>query len=69
MAGKKAKSSYTFAVTLPDVVGVTIPQLREFLRDAIKSELNAGDPSDWTKSLDFDKIRIHLTNKEVKYGA
>lgn len=65
----KMKTSYTFAVTLPDVSGVTIPQLREYLRDAVGSYKGGLDKDDPLFSIDFSNMKIHLTNKEVKYGA
>lgn len=70
MAGKKMRTSYTFAVTIPDIQGVTIPELRSLVKDALNNEVRNSDPKYWAdKGFDIDKVRIHLTNKEVKYGG
>lgn len=68
MAGKKSKTSYTFAVTISDGGGLNIPTLREFIRDALRSEQNAAGPSDPIKAINLDDVKIHLTNKETKYA-
>lgn len=67
---KRMRTSYTFAVTIPDMQGVTIPELRQFIKDALSNETRASDPKYWADmGFDIDKVRIHLTNKEVKYGG
>lgn len=53
---KKADAYLTFAVTLPQPKGVSIPAVRQALIDAMKKELSATD------------VKVHLTNKEVKYA-
>lgn len=65
---RRSKTSYTFAVTLPDVEGLNIPTIRQFLKDALACEQNARNPDDPIKDVDLSNVRIHLTNKEVKYG-
>ena len=60
---KQRETYLTFSVTVPQPKGMTIPQVRSFIIEA----LTAYDPD--MKSADAAKIKCHLTNKEVKYGA
>lgn len=53
---KKADAYLTFAVTLPQPKGVSIPIVRQTIIDALKKECHVED------------IKVHLTNKEVKYA-
>lgn len=54
---KQTQAFLTFAVTIPQPKGLTIPQVRAKLLEAVKGDLDITD------------VKIHLTNKEVKYGA
>ena len=60
---KQRETALTFALTLPQPKGFAIPQVRSFIVEA----LTAYDPD--MKIADAAKIKCHLTNKEVKYGA
>ena len=60
---KQRETYLTFSVTVPQPKGMTIPQVRSFIVEA----LTAYDPD--MKIADAAKIKCHLTNKEVKYGA
>lgn len=68
MASRRSKTTYTFAVTIPDLEGITIPQMREYIREAIAAHRSGLDPEDALFHVDFSNTKVHLTNKEVKYG-
>jgi hypothetical protein len=58
---KNTQTTYTFQVTFVAPKGMNIPTAREHIRDALlergELELKAAN-----------ELRVHLTNKEVKYG-
>ena len=59
---KPRTTKLTFAVTLQQPKGVTIPEMRAFIIEAIKSHEGKAAEAD------FSDIKCHLTNKEVHYG-
>ncbi len=54
--------SMTFAVTIPDVRGKSIKDMRALISEALASQDPTGD------LFDPAKIKISLTNKETHYG-
>ena len=60
---RKTKTNLTFQVTLRDLEGVKIPDVREFIKESLRqSGLKGPD------GFDVDKMSIHLTNKETSYA-
>jgi len=60
---RKTKTNLTFQVTLRDLEGVKIPDVREFIKESLhQSGLKAPN------GFDVDKMSIHLTNKETSYA-
>ena len=53
---KQTVTNLTFALTLPQPKGKTIPEVRALIIASLKH-------------LETEDIKCHLTNKEVKYGA
>lgn len=62
---RKTKTTLTFQVTIPSVVNATIPEIRQFIKQAIVTGL---DTTDNRISFDVSNLRIHLTNKETSYA-
>jgi hypothetical protein len=58
---KKTTTTFTFSVTFKAPQGMNIPTARMHIKDALMSvhELELAHPQD---------VKVHLTNKEVKYG-
>ncbi len=65
---KRTKTNLTFQVTIRGVQGLTIPQARSFIKDALISEQNALNQDDPIKAIDLSQVTIHLTNKETSYA-
>lgn len=62
---RKTKTNLTFQVTLRDLEGVKIPDVRNFIRNAL---IDAERATDGCPNLHLDKLTIHLTNKETSYA-
>lgn len=62
---RKTKTNLTFQVTLRDLEGVKIQDIRTFLKNAI---IDAERGTDGVPNLNLDKMTIHLTNKETSYA-
>ena len=60
---KAQETILTFSLSIPQAKGWTIPQMRSFVVEALTHYDASG------KIADATKIKCHLTNKEVKYGA
>lgn len=60
MAGKKATTKLTFAVTVPQPEGLKITDVRALVVDGIKSV--------WPEVGGTPEVKCHLTNKETHYG-
>lgn len=58
---KVKSSSLTFAVTLPQPRGLTIPAVRAAIVEAVKEVWPTITEEEFS-------IKVHLTNKEVHYG-
>lgn len=61
MAGKKAETTMTFAVTFKVPPGMNIPTIRALMKNALRTEKDLCIDSDAA-------VKIHLTNKEVSYA-
>lgn len=61
MARTKATVTYTFSVTFKAPTGMSVPSAREAIKVALT---NAG----LIGIEDRNKLKVHLTNKEVTYG-
>lgn len=61
MAGRASETTYTFAVTFTAPKGMNIPTARDLIKSAMvgTSEFEIVAPQD---------IKVHLTNKEVRYA-
>lgn len=60
--GMKVTTTVSFQITFALPKGMNIPDARERIKDALIEcgNLNLQYPTD---------IKVHLTNKEIKYGA
>mgnify|MGYP004702628833 CR=1 FL=1 len=58
---RASKTTYTFSVTFEAPKGMNIPTARSLIKEALISigALELSAPED---------LKVHLTNKEVKYG-
>lgn len=65
---KVKSTTLTFALTLPQPKGLTIPATRQFIIDALRAEQKASNADDPIKDADLSNVKCHLTNKEVHYG-
>ncbi len=65
---RPTKTTYTFQVTFEAPNRASIREAREFILEAMQTERGARNPDDAFKDLDLKTVKIHLTNKEVKYG-
>lgn len=59
---KSQTTNLTFAVTVPQPKGLTIPAVRAAIIEALKETWPTITDETFT-------VKAHLTNKEVKYGA
>lgn len=66
----KAKSvKLTFAITLEQPKGVTLPEMRAYILHSLKYGKDRYKDSNIDLSeLNLDNVKCHLTNKEVHYG-
>lgn len=58
---RQTQTTYTFQVTFTAPKGMNIPTARQLIKDALIAVPDMGLES----SAD---LKVHLTNKEVKYG-
>lgn len=65
---RKTQTRLTFALSIDMPTGMNIPSMREFIKTALASEVNARNPDDAIKALDVSGIKLHLTNKETSYA-
>lgn len=61
---RKTKTNLTFQVTLRDLEGVKIPDVREFIKESLRLGRTAKD----APKFDVEKLTVHLTNKETSYA-
>jgi len=64
MAGKKATTKLTFAVTVPQLDGLTIKDMRAYIIESLMTNTKAAK----LDSDSFDTVKVHLLNKETHYG-
>ena len=60
---RRTKTTLTFQVTIPDIQGLKIPEVRELIKNGIGIAI-----TDKELDIDVNKVRIHLTNKETSYA-
>ncbi len=65
---KRSKTKLTFAVTIDQPAGATIPDVRSFIKDALLGEQRARNMDDPIKAIHIDEVKCHLLNKETHYG-
>lgn len=58
---KKTTTTFTFSVTFKAPQGLNIPTARSLIKEALIS-------TEALKISTSEDLRVHLTNKEVKYG-
>jgi hypothetical protein len=65
---KKTKTTLTFQVTIPDLEGAKIPEVRKFILEGLQFAKSRGGSDTWQRNIDLEKVKIHLTNKETSYA-
>lgn len=60
---RRTKTTLIFQVTIPDIQGLKIPEVRELIKNGIGIAI-----TDKELDIDVNKVRIHLTNKEISYA-
>lgn len=65
---RKTTTKLSFQVTLQQPTGMSIKDMREYIKAAIQSHRGGFDPQDVMFEADLDDIKIHLVNKETTYG-
>jgi hypothetical protein len=65
---KQTQTTYTFQVTFVAPNRASIQEARRFILDGLTTEMRARNPDNAFKDLDLTSVKVHLTNKEVKYG-
>ena len=68
MAGRRSVTFATFAVTFEVPAGGNLKDAREFIKEALEREKLSRQSDTPFHYLDMSTVKIHLTNKEVKYG-
>lgn len=65
---RRSKTKLTFAVTIDQPAGATIPDVRSFIKDALLGEQKARSNDSPFKTISVDEVKCHLLNKETHYG-